>query len=227
MFIGISCSALPVDFVVFGDGDTGFGNQMNVKRTVKQYAKAGVACIMLEDQVSPKQCGHTSGKQVVSRAESISRIKAACMARDELREDGEGDILIMARTDARGPMGMEEAITRCILFRELGADITFLEAPVSKEELQEYCQRVSGPKMCNILEGGLTPILDMHELETMGFAIAVYPFDILLAIIEAGSSALRRLKQSRDPYSEDTVKELWELTGFVKYQEELDSFKRN
>ncbi|CAM9327744.1 unnamed protein product, partial [Choristocarpus tenellus] len=140
------CSALN-DIPCIGDGDTGYGNAINVKRTVKGYAQVGMAGIMIEDQVSPKRCGHTRGKTVVGRDEACSRVQAAV----DSREEG-ADILIMARTDARAGLGMEEALERCRDFRKIGADITFLEAPQSIEEMHRFCNEVDGPKLANMLE---------------------------------------------------------------------------
>ncbi len=124
------CSAVSIP--IWGDGDTGFGNAMNIKRTVRDYARAGFACIMLEDQVAPKRCGHTRGKTVVDREEALLRIQAAVDARNE-----GADILIMARTDARATHGIDEAIARTRQFHELGADINFLEAPESLDEMRQ------------------------------------------------------------------------------------------
>src|SRR6187455_240133 len=143
-----------VSIPMIGDGDTGFGSAQNIKRTVEGYARAGFACIMLEDQVAPKRCGHTEGKSVVGRDEALMRIQAAVDARD-----AGADILIMARTDARACVSLEEAIARCRAFRELGADITFLEAPLDEHEMRRYCADVDGPKMANLIEGGRTPLL--------------------------------------------------------------------
>ena len=147
------CRAAP-DTPFIGDGDTGFGSAQNIKRTVQGYAGAGFAGIMLEDQVAPKRCGHTEGKSVVGRDEALTRIQAAVDARD----DG-ADILIMARTDARACVDLEEAIERCRQFRKIGADITFLEAPLGTDEMRRYCHEVDGPKMANLIEGGKTPLL--------------------------------------------------------------------
>ena len=141
------------------DGDTGYGNAMNVHRTVAGYAQVGVSAVMIEDQVSPKRCGHTQGKAVVSREEAFARVAAAVDARNE-----GADILILARTDANTTHGLDEAIERCQRFRELGADITFLEAPTSEEEMVRYCEAVEGPKLANMLEGGHTPLLPPAEL---------------------------------------------------------------
>ena len=159
------CSA--VNIPVLGDADTGFGNPMNIKRSVHGYYQAGFACVMIEDQVMPKRCGHTAGKQVADRDEALLRIRSAVDARNE-----GADILIMARTDARSVHGMDEAIARCRAFVDLGADISFLEAPHSEEEMRAYCEAVPGPKMANLVEHGRTPLLPLSRLEQMGYKIA-------------------------------------------------------
>src|SRR5688500_11394174 len=146
------CRAVSIPMI--GDGDTGFGSAQNLKRTVQGYARAGFAAIMLEDQVAPKRCGHTEGKSVVGRDEALTRIHAAVDARN-----AGADILIMARTDARACISLDEAINRCQQFRAIGADITFLEAPVNEDEMRRYCAGVDGPKMANLIEGGRTPLL--------------------------------------------------------------------
>src|SRR5690242_6913152 len=165
------CRAVSIPLI--GDGDTGFGSAQNIKRTVAGYARAGFACIMIEDQVAPKRCGHTEGKSVVGRDEALMRIRAA----GDARNAGD-DILIMARTDAR-IVSLEEAIARCRLFREIGADITFLEAPGTESEMRRYCDEVDGPKMANMIEGGKTPLLPPDRLAELGYKIAVYPLTLL------------------------------------------------
>ena len=160
------CRAVSIPLI--GDGDTGFGSAQNIKRTLEGYASAGFACIMLEDQVAPKRCGHTEGKSVVGRDEALMRIRAAVDARD-----AGTDILIMARTDARACVSLDEAIARCQSFRKIGADISFLEAPVSEDEMRRYCAEVPGPKMANLIEGGKTPLLSPQQLEAIGYTIAV------------------------------------------------------
>ncbi len=204
-----------VDIPVFGDGDTGFGNAINVKRTVQGYAQAGFACIMLEDQVSPKRCGHTQGKAVVGREEALSRIKAAVDARD-----AGADILIMARTDARATHGLEEAIERCRLFRDIGADISFLEAPESRDEMRRYCEAVEGPKMVNLIEQGKTPLLPLNELETLGYHIAVHPLTLLNASICAMREALVSLQAGQQPQNLLGFEELKTAVGFPEYYAE-------
>jgi 2-methylisocitrate lyase-like PEP mutase family enzyme len=197
---------------MIGDGDTGFGSAQNIKRTVQGYARAGFACIMLEDQVAPKRCGHAEGKSVVGRDEAMIRIQAAVDARNA----GE-DILIMARTDARACVGLEEAIARCQAFREIGADITFLEAPTTEEEMRDYCKRVDGPKMANLIEGGKTPQLSPKELEAMGYAIAVYPLTLLNVAIQAMRDALHSVFNGQLPALAMDFEALKSAVGFPEY----------
>ncbi len=182
------CGAVSIPLI--GDGDTGFGNPLNVKRTVAGYARAGFACIMIEDQVMPKRCGHTRGKAVVTREEASLRLQAAVDARNE-----GVDILIMARTDARATDGLDEGIARCRAFAEIGADITFLEAPLSEAEMRRYCDEVPGPKMANLIEFGKTPLLPPARLEAIGYKIAVYPLTLLNVSIKAMRAALARIQR--------------------------------
>lgn len=181
------CNA--VDIPVIGDGDTGYGNAMNLRRTVQGFAQAGFAAVMIEDQIAPKRCGHTAGKAVVSRGEAFERIAAAVAARDE----GD-DILILARTDAAHDLGLDEAIARAQEFKRLGADILFVEAPRSKAEMARICAELPGPKMANILEGGLTPELSPDELQALGYKIAAYPTTLLAAAMKAMVAALQEFK---------------------------------
>jgi 2-methylisocitrate lyase-like PEP mutase family enzyme len=162
---------------------------MNVKRTVDGYARAGFACVMIEDQLAPKRCGHTRGKAVVSREEAYDRIRAAVDARTEGH-----DILVMARTDARHEHGLGEAIARATKFRELGADIIFIEAPKSEAEMREMVAAVPAPHMANMVEGGETPILPQDVLQDVGYSIAIYPLTLMSAAMKAMSEALQRLK---------------------------------
>jgi 2-methylisocitrate lyase-like PEP mutase family enzyme len=211
------CRAVTIPMI--GDGDTGFGSAQNVKRTVQGYARAGFACIMLEDQVAPKRCGHTEGKAVVAREEALMRIRAAVDARDA----GE-DILIMARTDARID-GLDEAIARCRLFREIGADITFLEAPTNEAEMRRYCADVDGPKMANLIEGGKTPLLPPAQLDAIGYAIAVYPLTMLNVSIRAMRSALTNLRAGERAAAAMEFDELKQAVGFPAYYAEEARYK--
>ncbi len=204
------CAAVSIP--VIGDGDTGYGNALNVRRTVAGYARAGFACVMIEDQVAPKRCGHTRGKQVVGREEACARIRAAV---DE-REAG-ADILVMARTDANACLGLEEAIERCRRFAALGADITFLEAPRSRAEMAAYCEAVPGPKMANLVEQGETPLLDAAELEALGYAIALHPVTALLAALAAMEEALGALAAGTPAPRLASFEHLREVVGFPEY----------
>ena len=200
------------------DGDTGYGNAMNVRRTVESYARAGAACVMIEDQVAPKRCGHTRGKQVVDQNTAFRRIQAAVDARNE-----GADILIMGRTDSLESLGMEEALARAQGYREIGADITFVEAPSTEEDLQRIANEVEGPKMANMLEGGLTPFLQPAELEQLGFAIAAYPFTLLMSSIKAIQSSLLEMRKGKISEAKMTFEELKTVVGFDEY---YDSEKR-
>ncbi len=213
------CSAVSIP--IWGDGDTGFGNAMNIRKTVRDYARTGFACIMLEDQVAPKRCGHTRGKLVVDREEALLRIQAAIDARNE-----GADILIMARTDARATHGIDEAIARARQFHELGADINFLEAPESLAEMQQYCREVPGYKVVNLIEKGKTPIPSHDELQQMGYKIAVYPLTLLNVSIQAMQHSLAALKEGdRLPPTLDFEK-LTSAVGFPDYYAEEQRYRQ-
>ncbi len=212
------CSAVTIP--VMGDADTGFGNPLNIRRTIDGYHRAGFACAMIEDQVVPKRCGHTAGKAVVDRRGALLRVKAAVDA----RERG-ADILIMARTDARAPLGLDEALERCRAFIDLGADITFLEAPQSREEMAHYCQTVPGPKMANLVENGITPLLPASELEQMGYAIAVYPLTLLNAAVVAMQKALEHLQNGTPAPDMMDFAQLQTIVGFNDYDRAMDEFQ--
>ena len=199
---------------VIGDGDTGYGNAMNVQRTVKSFAKIGCAGVLIEDQLSPKRCGHTPGKDVVSREEAFDRIRASVDAREEK------DILIMARTDANHTHGIKEAIERAQIFHELGSDILFVEAPKTENEMRLICQEVPGCKIANIVEGGLTPNLSMKELEDIGYNMAVYPLTALSSAMKAMVDSLNKLKTDDDRSSNlMSFTELRKRVGFDDYYE--------
>src|SRR5262249_59009620 len=155
------CGAVP-DLPIIADGDTGYGNALNVQRTVAEYARAGAAAVMIEDQVSPKKCGHTRRKQVIEREEARMKIRAAVDAHRD------ADILILARTDARAVHGFDEALDRCRDFEKEGADIIFLEAPENELEMRRFCEAMRKPCMANMVPGGKTPILPPQELQNIG-----------------------------------------------------------
>ncbi len=207
--------AAAVSIPVIGDGDTGYGNAINVKRTVDGYAQAGLACVMIEDQLAPKRCGHTMGKQVVSREDAYVRLRAAVDAREE-----GADILIMARTDANHTDGLDEAIERCKAFMDIGVDITFLEAPRDETEMARYCNEVPGPKMANMVEQGSSPFLTPPRLEEIGYKIAIYPVSLMLAGINAANRVLATLNDGHDIDVNASFKELQEIVGFPEYYED-------
>ena len=207
------CTA--VNIPVIGDADTGYGNALNVRRTVQGFARAGFAAVMIEDQVSPKRCGHTRGKAVVDRDEAALRVRAAI----DVRDQGE-DVLILARTDARGTNGLDEALERARMFAELGADILFIEAPRSEDEMRLICSQLPGHLMANMLEGGQTPVTPPDRLQQMGFKIAAYPLTLLSASMRAIERSLRAL---RDGTPSDELlmpfDEVKRIVGFEDYYE--------
>jgi 2,3-dimethylmalate lyase len=164
---------------LFADGDTGYGNTTNVARTVRAYERAGVAGLFIEDQESPKRCGHMEGKRVIPAGEMVAKLRAALDARVD------ADLIICARTDARAVHGLDDAIERCQLYREAGADLLFVDAPISVEELRRVCSEIDGPCFANLVEGGKTPILAARQLEAMGFAAVTWPVSASYAIARA------------------------------------------
>lgn len=157
-----------VEIPVIADADTGFGNAVNVMRTVRLYEGAGVAAMQLEDQVAPKRCGHMLGREVVKKEEMVGKIKAAVDARS-------GDMLIIARTDARTVLGIDEALDRGKAYEEAGADIIFIESPENEDEMKRINEVISIPTLANMVEGGRTPLLNNSELESLGFDLVIYP----------------------------------------------------
>ena len=205
---------------VIADGDTGYGNTVNVKRTVHGYIQAGAAGIMIEDQQSPKRCGHTTGKEVVDIKTATNRINAAIEARKEANAEGK-DIVIIARTDARATHGLEEAIKRMKIYRNLGADILFIEAPCSEEEMVLICREVGGFQMANMLEHGKTPVLAPQRLSELGYKIAAYPLTLLSASIYAMRNALHAIKEGKPFDNLLDFKDLQSVLGFPEYDKTL------
>lgn len=171
----VDASALPV----LADADTGFGNVTNVRRAVRAYERAGVAGMFIEDQAFPKRCGHTPGKAVVPIEDMLAKLKAALDARQDR------DLVIMARTDALAVVGVEEAIHRACLFREAGADLLFVEAPRTAEEMRRICREVGGPHLANMIEFGHSPDLTASQLQDIGFAACVWPVSSVLVMTRA------------------------------------------
>ena len=217
------CQAVGIP--VIGDGDTGYGNVVNVQRTLFGYAAAGFAGIMIEDQLAPKRCGHTRGKEVIERDAAIERMAAAIDARDQLRRNGQ-DLVIIARTDARATRGLDEALARAQAFADLGADILFVEAPCSEAEMQRVVTEVPGYKMANLVEQGDTPLLTPSQLQAMGFKVAAYPLTLLSAATAAMQSALQALQSDQHPQQLISFAELQQRVGFPHYDAELARLQR-
>lgn len=180
-------SGLPV----VADADTGYGNPINTRRTIRDYEKAGVAGVHIEDQVWPKRCGHLAGKRVIPAAEMVAKIQAACDARHD------ADFLIIARTDAIAVEGIEAALERASRYREAGADMLFIEAPVGREQVERVASHFKGvPLLYNMAASGKTPDLAADELGALGFRLAIYPNWVILAAIPAMQRLLRELKRT-------------------------------
>ena len=174
------------------DGDTGFGNPLNTIRTVRLFERAGAAGIQLEDQVFPKRCGHFAGKAIISTDEMVQKIKAAVDTRHD------GDLQIIARTDARAVSGLSEAIDRAHNFVDAGADVTFVEAPENLEELTQITKSISVPQVANIVFGGKTPDPGREAFAEMGFSIVLYANTVLQAALRGAYAALGSLKKEGD-----------------------------
>jgi 2-methylisocitrate lyase-like PEP mutase family enzyme len=196
LFIGRTVEAVGVP--VIADADTGYGNAINVIRTVREYEKTGVAGFHIEDQVSPKKCGHYEGKEVISRAEMVGKIKAAV----DTRRDG--NMVIIARSDARAIEGLAAAIDRVNACLEAGADVGFVEAPQTVEELRTVGREVQGPALVNVFEGGKTPMLGAQELEAMGFRLGIYPSQTHRAAIRAAQRVLAAMRRDGDTRAIET-----------------------
>jgi 2,3-dimethylmalate lyase len=193
---------------VIVDADTGYGNAVNTIRTVRDFQDAGAAGVFLEDQVWPKKCGHFQGKQVIPTQEHAAKIKAAADAR------GERDLFIVARTDARQPLGLDEAIQRCLTYKEAGADALFVEAPQSLEELETIARELPPPLVANMIERGVTPHLSRSELEDLGYQLIVCPLAALYASAHATIKVFTELKNK-----ETTAALYEELTTFDEFGE--------
>jgi 2-methylisocitrate lyase-like PEP mutase family enzyme len=208
----ISRTVEAVQVPVIADMDSGYGNALNVVRSVREYEKTGVAAFHLEDQISPKKCGHYEGKQVVGRSEMVGKIKAAV----DTRRDA--DMVIIARSDARSIEGLQAAIDRVNAYLEAGADVGFVEAPQSAEELAAAARQLVKPALVNIFEGGKTPALPARELEAMGYRVGIYPSQTHRAAIAAAKKVLAVLKRDGDTAAIER-----ELATFNDREEAVDT----
>jgi methylisocitrate lyase len=178
-----------VDIPVIADADTGYGNAINVIRTVKEYERAGVAALHIEDQEMPKRCGHFAGKTLISREEMMGKLKAAL----DTRQDE--DLMIIARTDARTAESFEAAIERAQAYAEVGADIIFVESPRSQEELRAIGKSINRPLLANMVETGLTPLMSAAELQEMGFSVVIFPGGLARFLTKQATEFLTTLKE--------------------------------
>jgi 2-methylisocitrate lyase-like PEP mutase family enzyme len=200
------CLSVPIPIIV--DADTGYGNPLNVHRTVTELIAAGAAGCFLEDQVWPKRCGHMRGKRVIEREDYVQKIRAAVQAR------GDRDFFIVARTDALAAIGLDEAIVRVDAARAAGADASFVEAPASLEELREIGRRSPAPNVANMIEGGRTPVLPKEQLVALGFQLILYPLTGLFAAARAIESIARKLQRDGT-----TLGDADRLTTFAEFNE--------
>lgn len=195
-----------VKIPVIADLDNGYGNSLNVIRAVREAELASIACIQLEDQIFPKRCGHMEGKQLIPKKEMISKIKAAVYARQD------PDLCIIARTDARAVMGLDDALDRAKAYEAAGADIIFVEAPQSLKEMERIAEEIRGPKLANMVENGKTPLLTKEQLAQMNYNVIIYPVTTLFVATKALMDALAILKRD-----EDSTGLLPQMVSFPEY----------
>lgn len=209
---GLALAVDAIDIPLIADADTGYGNALNVVRTVREFERAGVSGFHIEDQVAPKKCGHYEGKSVVPTAEMVGKIKAAVDAR---RDE---DLVVIARSDARAVEGLQAAIDRVNAYLEAGADVGFVEAPQSAEEMATVARELNGPALANIFEGGKTPALPARELEAMGFRLGIYPSQAHRAAIAAVKRVFDVLRADGDTASIED-----QLATFQEREEAVDT----
>ncbi|HZA53429.1 MAG TPA: oxaloacetate decarboxylase [Candidatus Udaeobacter sp.] len=207
-----------VKIPVIADADTGYGNAINLVRTVREYERVGVAAIHIEDQITPKRCGHLDGKEVISLAEMEKKLEAALASRSD------PEFCIIARTDARGVHGLDDAIKRGRAFARLGVDVVFIEAPQSEAELEEIPRALpDSPLLVNVFKGGKTPMLPVERLQRMGYRIAIYPSETQRAALYAMTQALNLLNREGTTEAMDqaltTFKERDQIVGLDDWQQ--------
>ncbi len=208
-----------VDVPVIADADTGYGNAINVIRTVRAYEQAGVAALQLEDQVMPKKCGHMSGKALITTEEMCGKIRAAVEARRD------PDLVVIARTDAAAVHGLDDAISRARAFADAGADLLFVEAPTSEDDIARVAEelRDTAPLVFNWAEGGRTPPLSLEQITDLGFSLVIYPIATLLAATAAVRSVLETIRDEGTPLSAlprlPTFDEFTDLIGLPEVRE--------
>jgi 2,3-dimethylmalate lyase len=189
MVSNAAAMAATVSIPLIADADTGYGGALNVYRTVREYERAGVAALHIEDQVFPKRCGHLDGKQVVASEEMVIKLRAAVEARTD------EDFVVIARTDALAVTGIDDTLRRCQAYVEAGADVLFVEAVRSQEEIERLVREVTVPLLYNFVEHGKSPLLQIMELQRLGFKIVIFPGSIMLAVLPLVREILGEIKQ--------------------------------
>jgi 2-methylisocitrate lyase-like PEP mutase family enzyme len=214
--------AAAVELPVIADADTGYGNELNAFRAVREFERSGVAGIHIEDQEFPKKCGHLEGKQVIPREDWLAKIRAAAAARRDR------DFTIIARTDARAVAGFDEAVVRANAALAAGADMAFVEAPQTAEEVAAVPRLVKGPCLLNVVRGGKTPDLDLREAERMGYKLAIIPALLIKSVVGICDRMLAELKASHchpPPVTEITVPEMFRRFGADEWDALRDRFR--
>jgi len=199
---------------LIADVDTGFGGLLNVQHTVKGFENAGAAAIQIEDQEFPKKCGHTLGRRIIDAEDMVDKISVAVDSRKD------SNFLIVARTDARTSLGLDEAIDRALAYRRAGADVLFVESPESESEFEEIASRIAAPLLANMVEGGRSPVLSKSRLEELGYSLAIYPGTGFLAAASALKDVYAHISETGSSLGSDRplypIEDMHELMGFRK-----------
>ncbi|MDE2007107.1 MAG: isocitrate lyase/PEP mutase family protein [Rhodospirillales bacterium] len=214
--------ARAVSVPLIADADTGYGNELNAYRTVQEYERAGVAGLHIEDQVSPKRCGHLDRKEIVDREDWLAKLRAGCAARRDPA------FLVIARTDARAVAGFDEAIARANLALEAGADMAFVEAPETIEEVAAIPRLVRGPCLLNVVHKGKTPALDLRDAAGIGYRLAIVPgllFKAAIAGCDAALAALARTHRHPEGATDMTVREAFDRVGAAEWDARRTAFR--
>ena len=216
--------ASTVDLPLISDADTGYGNELNVVRTVREFERRGVAAIHIEDQTFPKKCGHLDNKELVPLDDYLAKIRAAADARRD------PDFVIIARTDARAPAGFEEAIRRGKAALQAGADVIFVEAPQTMEEVASVPKLIGGPCLLNVVRGGKTPMVDLRDVRKMGYRLAIVPGVLMVNVIGACEQALDALKETHmhpPAIKEMTVREMFQRFGSDDWDPYREAYRQS
>ncbi len=220
MLDGLRALRRAVSVPICADADTGFGGPLNVQRTVREYEAAGASAIQIEDQLHPKRCGHTLGRELAPPREMVHRIEVAVEARNS------DELLVIARTDARTSLGLDEALERARLYAEAGADLLFVESPETEDEMKRIAGELPRPTVVNLVEGGRTPLLTHARLTELGFKVALHPLTALLTGLRAMRETLATLREHGDPQAASSTLAGFEETSALLGFPEADAFTK-